>query len=797
MEKTDQNKGMKKNIVKGSIFLSPLFRRFLTPIILIIVCFSVAIYWFAVPYMKNLVYSLEEKSIQTNLNTIHRLIEANYMGIEAYKESVMSAHKRQLKNITLFMETYMKNKYEQVQQGIISEDEAQITALNELKEFRYGKNDYVWIADYNGYYLSHPDENMAMEDFSDVRDVFGNYVLTPLIQQAMEKGEGYHSYWWQRLGNDLPAEKLTYARLFPQWEWVLGTGVYLDDLEAEIILRQEKMIEELRQVLKPITVGKTGYIYIFDSWKNYIIHPDGDLENKNMCCRENPLTGNDLSDDLVFAAHQSNGKVNYQWNSDSDKDNYVFDKIAWVAHVDEFDWYVVATVYTDELNVSSILLRNRILIIAGTAVIIAIILLIILIRKLINPIRRLTQTAAVVKSGDLSAQCDVKGADEIGFLSASFNSMIIQLREIIGHLDKKVLERTGELNKANDELTASVGKLEQHNWRVTQLNIMGKKIQACNYMEDLYRVLRDTMEGFFQDSSGVLYISSEDKYYSNKLIPMMNWGKIDDSQPELSPQACRSINDSAVTILDMSNDEGLPCDHIHVQESGIVICMPLLSNKEILGMVSFTTPGIALNVTSEEYRHVLRDWKHLVTSIADRFSMALFNIRLREKLEEQSVRDGLTGLFNRRYMEETLKREFSQADRNGSTVGIVMMDVDYFKKLNDTFGHEAGDIVLIELANLLSDHIRKGDVACRYGGEEFLIIFPNTSFSKTAERAEMIREKVERLQLNYNKDVLQVTVSLGTAAYPTHGTFPDKVLKMADDALYKAKSDGRNRTVLA
>ncbi len=177
--------------------------------------------------------------------------------------------------------------------------------------------------------------------------------------------------------------------------------------------------------------------------------------------------------------------------------------------------------------------------------------------------------------------------------------------------------------------------------------------------------------------------------------------------------------------------------------------------------------------------------------------MALANMKLKEILQSLSVRDGLTGLFNRRYMEETLEREFAQADRNGKSVGIVMLDVDHFKKFNDTYGHEAGDLILIEMANLLSSHIRKFDVVCRYGGEEFLIIFPNTTISKTLERAEMIRHEIEDLKLSYNGHILHITVSLGTANYPDNGMTPDEVVKMADDALYRAKAEGRNRTVPA
>jgi diguanylate cyclase (GGDEF)-like protein len=786
------------NISTGSIISSPLFRRFLTPIIITMMAFTMAVYIFAVPYLKNLVYSLEEKSVQTNLKNIHELIEANYLAIKAYKKSVTSAHKRQLKNITLFMETYLKNKYEQVQKGIITEDEAQLTALEELRVFRYGQNDYVWVADYNGFYLSHPDPNMNMEDFSQVRDVFGNYVLTPLIQQAMEKGEGYNSFWWQRLEVDLPAEKLTYAKLFPQWEWVIGTGVYLDDLETEIILRKEKMVDELRQILNKITIAKTGYMYIFDSWNNIIIHPDAGIENTDMSSWKNPSTGNLLADDLKSAAHTSNNKVAYMWEHPSDTSGKMYDKIDWIMHVNDFEWYVVASVYTDELNNSSILLRNRIMLLAGAVVIFSIVIVSLLMVRLLYPIRLLSHTVGLVEAGDLTAHTEVKGNDEISFLSKAFNSMIDQLREIINKLDQKVLERTRDLNGANSELTSTVGKLEEYNQEMNQLNQMSDKLHSCRSMEEIYLVIVDTLSGLFHHASGILYINISDNDNHRMLKPAAKWGRHTCYNSEHPFSECRSIEEEKVVIVNKPDEAKESCDHIKTEPPYVSICMPLIGHNEVLGMINLIFNNALQKMLPKEKEDALKNWKRAATTATDHLAMALANMKLREKLQELSVRDDLTGLFNRRYMEETLQREFMQSQRSKRSIGIVILDVDFFKQFNDTYGHKAGDIVLVELANLLANTIRKGDVVCRYGGEEFLIILPGSSASTTIERAETVRSRVEReLKIIYNDEWLPITISLGAAAFPDNGRTPDEVLKAADVALYKAKDDGRNRVFSA
>ena len=169
-----------------------------------------------------------------------------------------------------------------------------------------------------------------------------------------------------------------------------------------------------------------------------------------------------------------------------------------------------------------------------------------------------------------------------------------------------------------------------------------------------------------------------------------------------------------------------------------------------------------------------------------------------ELLHEQSVRDHLTGLFNRRYMEETLKRELLRASRKHLSLGIIMLDVDDFKKFNDTYGHAAGDAVLLELGNLLLKHVRGEDIPSRYGGDEFLIIMPDSTREVTQERAELLRKNAHYLHIQFEGQTLEtVTLSLGVAIFPEDGSNSADVLKAADDALYRAKGAGRDRVVAA
>jgi len=170
---------------------------------------------------------------------------------------------------------------------------------------------------------------------------------------------------------------------------------------------------------------------------------------------------------------------------------------------------------------------------------------------------------------------------------------------------------------------------------------------------------------------------------------------------------------------------------------------------------------------------------------------------LQAMLREQAIRDSLTGLFNRRYLTETLERELARASREGFPLSVVMIDVDHFKALNDAFGHRAGDLMLLALGNLLSAQTRHGDIACRYGGEEFVVVLPGAPLEKARARAEVWRAAFQEMRVPYEKAELKATLSLGLAAFPLYGTSGDDLLRLADKALYAAKRHGRNRLVVS
>jgi diguanylate cyclase (GGDEF)-like protein/PAS domain S-box-containing protein len=217
---------------------------------------------------------------------------------------------------------------------------------------------------------------------------------------------------------------------------------------------------------------------------------------------------------------------------------------------------------------------------------------------------------------------------------------------------------------------------------------------------------------------------------------------------------------------------------------------PILNDDQCLGVLALGRDKAGYEFTTDQIQ--------FGRFFANLTALVLNNAQLREALQEQSIRDPLTGLFNRRYMEETLRREVQRVTRQLHPLGIIMIDIDHFKHFNDTHGHTVGDMLLQNLGQFLQSHVRGEDVACRYGGEEFILILPNTSLETARERAEHLRQEAKRLQVQDNSHAPQgITLSLGIAIYPEHGRTMQAALRAADAALYRAKQEGRDRVVVA
>ena len=211
-----------------------------------------------------------------------------------------------------------------------------------------------------------------------------------------------------------------------------------------------------------------------------------------------------------------------------------------------------------------------------------------------------------------------------------------------------------------------------------------------------------------------------------------------------------------------------------------------------------TCPSYSQDLSPQSQEAQVEALARQATAACERISLALANLKLREVLRSQSIRDPLTGLFNRRYMEESLEREVRRGVRNKDGVALLMLDIDHFKQFNDTYGHQAGDALLRGFGEFLSQRTRGQDVACRFGGEEFVLILSGASAADGCKRAEILRQELPQLMVEHAGQVLgRITVSIGVSAFPVHGATGEELLRTADLALYRAKKEGRDRVVEA
>ncbi len=360
-----------------------------------------------------------------------------------------------------------------------------------------------------------------------------------------------------------------------------------------------------------------------------------------------------------------------------------------------------------------------------------------------------------------------------------------------GQLERRLsLQPHDELHPLAEDFNRMADRLSEREGQNAQLGEFGNTLQTCETAEEAYRVTQEFAPNLFGLFSGVLYRISESR---NVLEEVAHWRIGEGAAPEAAPPVyvpsdCWALRRGKAQVVDSAR--GIVCSHAPKPAPAASLCVPLVTKDETLGVLHLYShdPAASFDEATERF----------VGTVAEQLALALSNLRLRESLVQQSIRDPLTGLFNRRHLEESLDLELHRAARRGEPISVVMFDVDHFKRYNDLHGHDAGDAVLRALGGLVQRHIRAGDVACRFGGEEFLLLQPGLSAHDARSRAETLRETVSQLALEHNGAQLgSITVSVGIATYPEHALSRAALVKRADEALYEAKRGGRDRVVSA
>jgi diguanylate cyclase (GGDEF)-like protein/PAS domain S-box-containing protein len=340
--------------------------------------------------------------------------------------------------------------------------------------------------------------------------------------------------------------------------------------------------------------------------------------------------------------------------------------------------------------------------------------------------------------------------------------------------------------EATAKLSSLVAALQKRDREMTLLSRMNDLFQSCETEEEVYRVIAlEAVELFAGQGGCVANFHPSGQY----LEVVARWGEETPIQDVFSLEDCWALRQGHPHEV-LNPRTSLLCHHfVHPPTRGY-LCLPLTVQGETLGVFHL---GF-LDVGEGEYA---ASRLQLAVSVGEAIKLSLSNLRLRKRLNEQATRDPLTGLFNRRYMEDTLSREVHRALRSRTPLCLAMLDLDYFKRFNDTYGHDAGDLVLREVGRMLREHLRRSDVACRYGGEEFVLVLPDSSLADTQQRLDQIRLLFERLETRHDGALLgSITLSAGVASAPEHGATGEELLRAADVALYAAKHAGRNAVVV-
>lgn len=398
--------------------------------------------------------------------------------------------------------------------------------------------------------------------------------------------------------------------------------------------------------------------------------------------------------------------------------------------------------------------------------------------------------------------CRAKGDDTCHFIMAHASHIQDHLVEYLKKnptlvKDKKHFEIPGffkvkkaeaallEANKllvaSNHELIKKSEALEQKTRLIGTLSDMGELLPACTKYDEIYEIFSHYALKLFPKYKGKLFVYSE-----NKLECVSSWGDTENRvDVDFTTQDCWAFLQNQLYLV-QPGSKTPRCNHIQPKDG--YICIPVTAGGETLGLISLSFGSQTIS----------NDEITTLTRLASDIGLTISNVRLRETLQELSIRDYLTGLYNRRYMEEMLLQEIARAKRTGSGFGIIMFDIDNYKEFNDTYGHEAGDIVLTTLGQFLKDYFRESDIICRFGGEEFVIILKDTTEAEILERADALRKAVKGLPIKFgNQTLKEMNISLGVSLFPQHGKTARALIDSADEALYRAKNEGRDRLCLA
>ncbi len=359
-----------------------------------------------------------------------------------------------------------------------------------------------------------------------------------------------------------------------------------------------------------------------------------------------------------------------------------------------------------------------------------------------------------------------------------------------GQLEERVRDRTAELAKASQDVTGSLQALEKAHREHLLLGELIELLQTCRVTKESESMLKQFAGKLFPAENGAIYVYRASR---NLLELATSWGN-EPKVPEMfSPEDCWALRRGRQHLIE-AEGASPRCRHLKdLSTSGASLCVPMMAHGDATGVLVLQSAPSA-----DSSIGMSADTRRLAARAAEQVALTLANLHLRDELRDQAIRDPLTGMFNRRYFQETADRELRRAEQQGASAAVIVIDIDHFKRFNDTHGHEAGDAVLKKVGLLLQNSTRIEDIACRYGGEEFVLLMPGAREETVVCRAKQIMEAVRELDVRYKGETLRsLTISCGVAVFPNHGHNWSDLTEAADRALFESKRAGRDRVTVA
>jgi diguanylate cyclase (GGDEF)-like protein/PAS domain S-box-containing protein len=362
----------------------------------------------------------------------------------------------------------------------------------------------------------------------------------------------------------------------------------------------------------------------------------------------------------------------------------------------------------------------------------------------------------------------------------------------IRDVSSQVREGEGQPHRQEAEHGVPSAELEARRRTSMQVQELTDLLQRCTSVEEVQRVMERSMPRIFPGSTGQIGVMNAAKTVES----VSRWGVSSSTEPTYPGEQCWAVRRGQVHA--MSEGGGTPfCAHVRRGQGHASLCVPMIVRGEVMGVLYVSGPSDRRSDTPMN-GSVSAMTQEFAVAVAGVIGMTLASVRSRQGTPSGAVRDPLTNAYSRQYLEEMLESELRRAGRKQRRLGAIVVDVDHFRRFNETYGQETGDMFLKELANTLRSRIRREDVVCRYGGEEFVMILPEASAEATRQCAEQVREDARLIRVQAKgKTAEAMTVSVGVAVYPDHGVTPENLLSAAQGALTQAKNQGRNRVAIA